>query len=401
MGLLASLTRDSGAESSDSASEPSYASDGSATGSGLVSSAVSASDLKRGKRTLVPVTELKSGRSTAAADCTQLSYEKALQLHGKHQRRSEADDFAGNIAPSRIPSPAVASGSAGVSKPRALVGSSKIEATQSNRHEIDVPQKVGALQPTVRQKRTQSRTKTSPGLSKDPMGSASAAYRSTAPAQHPQTQEAKRPDLLREPAAIRTKRVSAKTTSSPSNSKTSFNPKQSSGSARNPATGLNSSNRQRASRKIRQLDRSLAASDRKPNAGNAMDSIDIDFRKEDAQRSSLVLKKNTSIDQRRTILSVRLTGEELEKLKDRADESGISVSAYMRLCVLDADQLRTQVKQVLAEVRALHREPEPHRLPALAGTSPPHEPNGATWFHVVLRSAAFLLSPLFPFRRSA
>jgi len=407
MGLLASLTGESGTGASDSASEPSYASNGSTASSSPVSNAVSGSDARRGKRTLVPVTELKSSRSTAAADCTQLSYEKAIQLHRRQRRNTEIDDFAGNIPPVQMPSSAALPGSVGISKREALVESSKIEVTQSKRHEIDISQKVGAREPTVRQKRTQSRTKASPGLSKDAMKAAGAAYRPTPPTQHAQTQEAKRSDLPRKPAAIRAKRPNAKataSTASASNNKTSFKPKQCPESGRNPAARLSSSNRPGVGCATGQLNRSVAAYDRTLLAANAMDDIDVNLHKEGAPRSSLVLKKNASMDQRdqrRTILSVRLTGEELEKLKDRADESGISVSAYMRLCVLDADQLRAQVKQVLAEVRALHREPEPHRLPAIAGTSQPRESNGATWFHVALRSAAFLLSPLFPFRRSA
>jgi hypothetical protein len=40
-----------------------------------------------------------------------------------------------------------------------------------------------------------------------------------------------------------------------------------------------------------------------------------------------------------------LTDVELVRLKDRASESGISLSACMRSCILDADQLRAQVKQ--------------------------------------------------------
>jgi hypothetical protein len=105
--------------------------------------------------------------------------------------------------------------------------------------------------------------------------------------------------------------------------------------------------------------------------------------------------------QRRSIVSVRMTDLEFLRLKDRAGESGISVSAYMRSCILDADQLRAQVKQALAEMRALSTGPDPNRFPALA----PPENSGAgragDWFHLLVRSAAFLLSPLFPFRRSA
>lgn len=55
-------------------------------------------------------------------------------------------------------------------------------------------------------------------------------------------------------------------------------------------------------------------------------------------------------------ISVRLSAAEAKTLRRRADESELSVSDYLRSCVLEADQLRAQVKQVLAEVRM--RAPE-------------------------------------------
>ena len=101
-------------------------------------------------------------------------------------------------------------------------------------------------------------------------------------------------------------------------------------------------------------------------------------------------------DQRRTILSVRLSEEELARLRQRAAESGISVSAYMRSCVLDADHLRAQVKQALSEMRSSLHRPEPvsaMQLPAQAGTA-----FGNTWFRVLTRTAALLLGPLVSLR---
>jgi hypothetical protein len=96
-----------------------------------------------------------------------------------------------------------------------------------------------------------------------------------------------------------------------------------------------------------------------------------------------------------------MTDIEFLQLKDRAGESGVSVSAYMRSCILDADQLRTQVKQALAEMRALSAMPDPNRFPALASPDNRRLANGGDWFGMLWRSAAFLLSPLFSFRRSA
>ena len=111
--------------------------------------------------------------------------------------------------------------------------------------------------------------------------------------------------------------------------------------------------------------------------------------------------RDLQLEQRRTIISVRLTDHELARLRSRADETGISVSAYMRSCVLDAEHLRAQVKQALAEMRALTVEPEPSSFSALSTVRGTAEKNGATWFRVLFRYAAFLVSPLFPFRRSA
>ena len=113
------------------------------------------------------------------------------------------------------------------------------------------------------------------------------------------------------------------------------------------------------------------------------------------------LAQLTPPDQKRAIVSVRLTDSELATLRNRADESGISVSAYMRSCVLDAENLRAQVKQALAEMRSFSAKPEPVRLPLLPSPEDIRPANGGAWFQLLSRSAAFLLGPLFSFRRSA
>jgi hypothetical protein len=43
---------------------------------------------------------------------------------------------------------------------------------------------------------------------------------------------------------------------------------------------------------------------------------------------------------------------ECARLHRRAAEAGLTVSAYLRSCVLEADALRAQVKQALAELKA-------------------------------------------------
>ena len=51
---------------------------------------------------------------------------------------------------------------------------------------------------------------------------------------------------------------------------------------------------------------------------------------------------------RQTAISVRLAPVERALLRKRAAEAGITVSAYVRQCALDVEQLRAQVKQTLA-----------------------------------------------------
>jgi len=103
-----------------------------------------------------------------------------------------------------------------------------------------------------------------------------------------------------------------------------------------------------------------------------------------------------SSDHRRTIISVRLSEEESAQLRSRAAESGISVSAYMRSCVLDAEHLRAQVKHALGEMRASLHRPQPvaaMQLPDQSGTV-----FGGAWFRVITRTAALFLSPLLALR---
>ena len=127
----------------------------------------------------------------------------------------------------------------------------------------------------------------------------------------------------------------------------------------------------------------------------------LDLTMQDRSALSLPTLELSLVDQKRSTVSVRLTDAEFSRLKERAGESGISVSAYMRSCILDADQLRTQVKQALAEMRALTARPEPNLFAALPSPEHSSPANRGDWFRVIVRSAAFLLSPLFPFRRGA
>ncbi len=125
----------------------------------------------------------------------------------------------------------------------------------------------------------------------------------------------------------------------------------------------------------------------------------VDLRGPSAAELSVTARKATSLqvqeqilDFKRMTVSVRLSEQESELLRLRAAESGLSVSAYMRSCVLEADHLRSQVKQALAQMRSRTAPPEPARLPASVASR-------GVWSRLA-QSAAMLLTALYPLRRS-
>jgi hypothetical protein len=65
-------------------------------------------------------------------------------------------------------------------------------------------------------------------------------------------------------------------------------------------------------------------------------------------------------------VTVRLNKVECTRLRQRATEAGLTVSAYLRSCALEVDALRTQVKDTLAEFKtaALTQKPAaPAKVP--------------------------------------
>ena len=63
--------------------------------------------------------------------------------------------------------------------------------------------------------------------------------------------------------------------------------------------------------------------------------------------------QDLELQSRSATISVRLNEAEFAALRLRAAECDVSVSAYMRSCVLEAEQLRAQVKQALTAMRAV------------------------------------------------
>jgi hypothetical protein len=63
-------------------------------------------------------------------------------------------------------------------------------------------------------------------------------------------------------------------------------------------------------------------------------------------------------DLRSASVTVRLSKAECERLHRRAAEAGLTVSAYLRSCALEAETLRAQVKQALVELKAGSEPPQ-------------------------------------------
>jgi hypothetical protein len=63
-------------------------------------------------------------------------------------------------------------------------------------------------------------------------------------------------------------------------------------------------------------------------------------------------------DRRRASVTVRLSKAEVDRLRQRAAEAGLTISAYLRSCTFEVEALRAQVKAALAELRAAERETE-------------------------------------------
>jgi len=51
-------------------------------------------------------------------------------------------------------------------------------------------------------------------------------------------------------------------------------------------------------------------------------------------------------------ITIRLSEPECAQLRRRATEAGLTISAYLRSCTLEVENLRTQVKQTLADLRS-------------------------------------------------
>ena len=66
---------------------------------------------------------------------------------------------------------------------------------------------------------------------------------------------------------------------------------------------------------------------------------------------------STAKNRKTASITIRLTGEEETQLHDRAAAAQLSVSAYLRSCIFEAESLRAQVKEALSQIRAATPSP--------------------------------------------
>jgi hypothetical protein len=103
-----------------------------------------------------------------------------------------------------------------------------------------------------------------------------------------------------------------------------------------------------------------------------------------------------SLEKKQTTMSMRLSLQDADQLRMCAAESGMTVSAYMRSCILEGDHLRSQVKQALAELRARSQDLQQLSLPI--STQPR---KASAWIRLFTRPVEFFFGPRLPLRRSA
>jgi mobilization protein NikA len=125
-----------------------------------------------------------------------------------------------------------------------------------------------------------------------------------------------------------------------------------------------------------------------------------DTRQASTPSSLEVMRRDSTLEQRHAVVSIRVNDMEFDRLRLRAAESGLSVSAYMRSCVLDAEHLRAQVKQALAEMRtSIHLAQAPPSAAPISIFTPENSmTSGGLWTRFLWRSATFFLAPLMAFR---
>lgn len=110
----------------------------------------------------------------------------------------------------------------------------------------------------------------------------------------------------------------------------------------------------------------------------ANNSVADDAKASDAgikpRREGAVAQKDSALpaghdgDLRRASVTVRLSKAEVDRLRQRAGEAGLTISAYLRSCTFEVEALRGQVKAALAELRPAEQGTEGAKETGKKGT---------------------------------
>ncbi|HEX3438532.1 MAG TPA: hypothetical protein VHT24_17305 [Pseudacidobacterium sp.] len=126
------------------------------------------------------------------------------------------------------------------------------------------------------------------------------------------------------------------------------------------------SSRRDAPAEVSDTNRKPAGKDHQDKRGTAMVAAapieKPDFRQTLEKQIAIVptIQRSSSltVERRSSMLSIRVTDAERSLFKSRAAEANLSVSAYMRQCVLQVEELRTQVERHLLAASGQNCEPE-------------------------------------------
>jgi hypothetical protein len=91
------------------------------------------------------------------------------------------------------------------------------------------------------------------------------------------------------------------------------------------------------------------------SAGNSKGRISkagVAVPEEESEKLKAVAREKRVAERKAASITIRLSGEECAQVHARAAEAGMTMSAYLRSCVFEAESLRAQVKKALAELRS-------------------------------------------------
>ncbi len=114
----------------------------------------------------------------------------------------------------------------------------------------------------------------------------------------------------------------------------------------------------RAHARYRPLDRSAEPAAAAGDGSPAQSAEEQNLAAAEAARRNAVknavasMLADTTAELRTTSVTIRLSKAESTRLRQRAAEAGMTISTYLRSCALEAESLRAQVKQALAEMKA-------------------------------------------------